>query len=322
MTMKLLEVRNLKTYFDTRDGVVRAVDDVSFFLEKGEAIGLVGESGCGKTTTALSVLQLLPKEGRIAGGQILLNGEDFAAKSEEELRKHRWRDVSIVFQGAMNALNPVMKVSRQIAEALLLHEGLTEKEARRRVLALFDLVEISSSLVDCYPHEFSGGMRQRAMIAMALACGPKLIVGDEPTTALDVVVQAQILALLGKLRREFGMAMILITHDLSIVGANCDQVAVMYGGKVAEIGPVGKVLRNPCHPYTQRLLKAFPDIRGEREMVQSIPGFPPNLVTPPPGCRFSPRCDAAGEICFSREPAMRCVEPGHEAACHFAEERS
>lgn len=317
--MTFLSVQDLKTYFYTRDGVVKAVDGVSFDLDFGQSIGLVGESGCGKTTTALSIVQLLPKEGKIAGGHIYLDGEDYAAKSEEEIRKNRWKDVSMIFQGAMNALNPVMKVSDQIAEAVKLHDNLDGSAARKRIKELFELVEISSKLMDCYPHEFSGGMRQRAMIAMALCCYPKLIIGDEPTTALDVMVQAQILALLKKLRKEIHMALVLITHDLSIIRSNCDIVAVMYGGKIAEIGPVKNIIENANHPYTQRLIKAFPDITGERTMVQSIPGYPPDLLDPPPGCRFSPRCESACEQCKSKEPALFCVEPNHFVACHRME---
>lgn len=317
--MKLLEVRNLKTYFYTRDGIVKAVDGVSFDLDSGKAIGLVGESGCGKTTTALSIMQLLPKEGKIAGGNIFVNGEDYAIKSNEEIRKNRWKDVSMIFQGAMNALNPVMKVSDQIIEAIQIHEKIDNASAKQRVKELFELVEISPKLINCYPHEYSGGMRQRAMIAMALCCYPKLIIGDEPTTALDVMVQAQILALLKKLRREINMSMVLITHDLSIIRSNCDNVAVMYGGKIVEIGPVSDVIKNYKHPYTERLVKAFPNIHGSRTMVQSIPGFPPDLLSPPQGCRFAPRCDFATEVCRTVEPNFYKAGNDHFVCCHKKE---
>lgn len=320
--MKLLEVKDLKTYFYTREGVVKAVDGVSFSLDSGKAIGLVGESGCGKTTTALSIMQLLPKEGKIAGGNIFVNGEDYALKSRDEIRKKRWKDVSMIFQGAMNALNPVMKVSDQIIEAIKIHEKLDDMNARKRVKELFELVEISSKLIDCYPHEYSGGMRQRAMIAMALCCYPKLVIGDEPTTALDVMVQAQILALLKKLRSEINMSLILITHDLSIISSNCDYVAVMYGGKIAEIGLVENVLKNYKHPYTKKLVKAFPDIKGSRTMVESIPGFPPNLLFPPSGCRFSPRCDYADEVCKTVEPTLYKAGTNHFVCCHHKEAES
>lgn len=229
--MKLLEVKNLKTYFDTSKGQLKAVDDVSFDLDYGEALGLVGESGCGKTTSALSICRLLPKEGKVCGGEILLEGSDLAKLSDDEIRRHRWKDISVIFQGAMNALNPVMNIGDQIAEAVMLHDGLSKADALKRAGDLLELVEISRGRVANYPHEFSGGMKQRVMIAMALACNPKVVIGDEPTTALDVMVQAQILNLLEKLRKELNMGLILITHDLSILGETCDKIAVMYAGK-------------------------------------------------------------------------------------------
>lgn len=315
--MELLKIENLKTYFKTENGDVKAVDDVSFNLEYGETIGLVGESGCGKTTTALSIINLLPGEGSIEGGRILLEGESLTEISDSELRKKRWKDVSIIFQGAMNSLNPVMKIGDQIIEAIMLHEEVTRSEAVAKTKELFALVEIEPDRINSFPHEFSGGMKQRAMIAMALACSPKLIIGDEPTTALDVMVQAQILDLLEKLRQERKMGMILITHDLSILGETCDKIAVMYAGKIVEIGTAEDIIEHPEHPYTIKLLQAFPDIKGKRVMPEAIPGTPPNLITPPSGCRFHPRCSKAMEICSQIEPKMTRIEGQHHIACHL-----
>ncbi len=315
--MELLEVRNLKTYFKTQKGMVKAVDDVSCSLSYGKVLGLVGESGCGKTTTALSIANLLPPEGRIVGGEVLLEGEDLMGLSAGKLRKKRWKEVSIVFQGAMNALNPVMKVGLQIAEVLMLHDKLTYEQAMIRTKELFKLVEIDEERVNQYPHEFSGGMKQRAMIAMALACNPKIIIGDEPTTALDVMVQAQILNLLEKLKNEINMGLILITHDLSVLGEICDDVAVMYAGKIVEKGKVEDIFENHQHPYTYKLMNAFPNIYGERKLSDSIPGNPPNLLEPPSGCRFHPRCEFADERCKTKEPMLAEVGHRHFAACHY-----
>lgn len=311
----LLEVKDLKTYFSTTKGEAHAVDGVSFNLEQGECLGLVGESGCGKTTTALSICQMLPKEGRIAGGEIYLDGVNYANMTEKEINEHRWKDVSIIFQGAMNAFNPVKKVGWQIAEACILHDGLSKEEAWTRAGELFELVGIPKERVDQYPHEFSGGMKQRAMIAMALACSPKLIIGDEPTTALDVMIQAQILELLEKLRRELNMGMILITHDLSILGETCDRIAVMYAGKIMEIGTVRDIFDDPQHPYTKKLISCFPDIRGDRNIPDGIPGYPPSLIDPPEGCRFAERCEFATEACRKVTPEYEQVGEKHFVAC-------
>lgn len=313
--MSLLEVRNLVTEYRLPYGNVRAVDGVSFRLEPGEALGLVGESGCGKTTTALSICRLLPPGGRVVAGEVLWEGVDLLRLDDEAMRRIRWREIAIVFQGAMNALNPVRTVGSQIAEAIVLHEGVGDREARRRVRELFELVEIDPRRADHYPHEFSGGMRQRVMIAMALACRPRLIIGDEPTTALDVMVQAQIIQLLERLRRDLGMAMILITHDLSLVAETCDHVAIMYAGQIVEYGPVDRILTHPVHPYTERLLAAFPDLDGPRRLPDPIPGAPPNLASPPSGCRFHPRCPWAEERCSREIPELLPVGPGHLAAC-------
>jgi oligopeptide/dipeptide ABC transporter ATP-binding protein len=301
-TAPLLEVRDLKTYFKLESGTVHAVDGVSFRLDHGEALGIVGESGCGKTTTALSLVRILPSNGRIAGGEVRLMGIDLTKKTEKQLGRYRWREISIVFQGAMNALNPVRRVVDQIAEPLELRLGESHGAAQRRARELLDLVGIPKQRGTAYPHELSGGMRQRAMIAMALSCDPAVVIGDEPTTALDVMVQAQILELLEDLRHKLGLSLILITHDLSVVAETCDRVLIMYAGKVAEEGPVGEVFRRPRHPYTQKLLGSFPNIRADRRTLEVIPGSPPDLRTPPPGCRFAPRCPFAMEVCRTVVP--------------------
>ena len=315
--MSLLEIKNLKTYFETKDGVVKAVDDVSFTLEEGEAIGLVGESGCGKTTTALSIINLLPQEGRVVGGEIKYNGKNLAGLDQNQIRRYRWNDISIAFQGAMNALNPVKKIGEQITEVMMYHNGLDYKSARKKAKELLELVEIDPERIDQYPHEFSGGMKQRVMIAMALACDPKVLIGDEPTTALDVMVQAQILELLEKLRKELGMSVILITHDLSVMAETCDKAAVMYAGKIVETGSVENIINNSSHPYTQKLVKAFPDIHGKKEMTESIPGSPPDLITPPSGCYFHPRCEYATEECKISAPPLKKMAEDHYVACHL-----
>lgn len=318
MAERLLEVSGLKTYFSIAQGEVRAVDGVSFYVEEGESIGLVGESGCGKTTAALSVMRLLPREGSIRGGEILFQGRDIVTMPDAMLRKVRWKDISMIFQGAMNALNPVKRVSEQIVEAILLHENVTRTEALERVKELFELVEIDPGLMHRYPHEFSGGMRQRAIIAMALCLNPKLVIGDEPTTALDVMVQAQIIDLINHLKKKLGMSMILITHDLSIVTDICDRIAVMYAGKIVEIGETWEIVHSPLHPYTQKLISAFPNIYKERVMVESIPGDPPDLFNPPVGCRFADRCHMQQtEECRTLEPTLLDdIRPEHFVACH------
>jgi len=315
----ILEVSNLKTYFEIKEGIVKAVDGVNFKLKKGESLGLVGESGCGKTTTALSIIKLLTDNGFVEDGQIIFKGKDISKLTEEEMLSTRWKDISMIFQGSMNALNPVMKVSKQIIESIQLHENVSEKEARERVKELFELVNIDVGLMDSYPHEFSGGMRQRAIIAMALACNPSLIIGDEPTTALDVMVQAQIIDLINDLRKKLEMSMIIITHDLSIITETCDKIAVMYAGKIAEIGTVDDIVFNYKHPYTEKLIKAFPNIYGERKMVESIPGVPPNLLNPPKGCRFAARCHKKiGKICEEIDPVLEKIGSSeHMVACHL-----
>jgi len=318
MSMKLLEVKDLHTWFHTSKGEFRAVDGVSFDLDYGECLGLVGESGCGKTTSALSISKLLPKEGYIKSGT-LVDGIDYTALDEKAILSHRWKDVSMIFQGAMNAFNPVKRVGWQIAEAIVLHEGLSQADAMERAGDLFERVGIPRARIKQYPHEFSGGMKQRAMIAMALACNAKLVIGDEPTTALDVMIQAQILELLEGLRRESNMGMILITHDLSILGETCDRIAVMYAGKIAEIGTVDDIFNNAMHPYTKRLIGCFPNINADRSIPSGIPGYPPNLINPPCGCLFCPRCDCATDSCVSECPPLIRVGEKHFVACHRTE---
>ncbi|MFL5778866.1 MAG: ABC transporter ATP-binding protein [Chloroflexota bacterium] len=315
-TAPLLAVEGLKAHFSLDSGVVHAVDGVSFTLDDGEALGIAGESGCGKTTTALSLLRLLPSNGRIVEGTIRLYGIDLAAKSEAAMRRYRWREISIVFQGAMNALNPVRRVRDQIAEPLEERLSMSPRAARKRAGELLELVGIARQRGGAYPHELSGGMRQRAMIAMALACDPAIIIGDEPTTALDVMVQAQILELLEDLRHKLGLSLILITHDLSVIAETCDRVLIMYAGRVAEEGPVDEVFRRARHPYTQKLLAAFPNIHADRRTLDVIPGALPDLRNPPPGCRFAPRCAFAMEVC-SRVVPEETTFDGVRVACHL-----
>ena len=312
----LLVVEDLKTYFSTGSGPVRAVDGVSFKLEHGEALGIAGESGCGKTTTALSLVRILPANAKIVSGSISLMGIDLVPRSENALRRYRWREISIVFQGAMNALNPVRRIRDQIAEPIEERLGESPKAARKRAGDLLELVGIPRKRGDAYPHQLSGGMRQRAMIAMALACDPAIVIGDEPTTALDVMIQAQILELLEDLRQKLGLSLILITHDLSVIAETCDRVMVMYAGRVAEEGPVDEVFRRPRHPYTQKLMAAFPNIHADRRTLDVIPGEPPDLRHPPPGCQFAPRCPFAMPVCREVVPPETRFE-GVRVACHL-----
>ncbi len=313
----LLEVQDLKTHFRLERGWVRAVDGVSFRLDDGEALGIAGESGCGKTTTALSLVQLLPANARIREGAIKLFGIDLVPKNERQLQRYRWREISIVFQGAMNAFNPVRRVRDQIAEPIRLRLGQSDKAAQTRAVELLDLVGIPRRRSAAYPHELSGGMRQRAMIAMALACDPAIVIGDEPTTALDVMVQAQILQLLEQLRTDLGLSMLLITHDLSVIAETCDKVLIMYAGRVAEEGPVRRVFTAPRHPYTQKLLGAFPNIRADRRTLEVIHGSPPDLSNPPPGCRFAPRCGYVMPVCTEVVPPEITFDDGVRVACHL-----
>jgi oligopeptide/dipeptide ABC transporter ATP-binding protein len=313
----LLEVEDLTVHFALPNGHVEAVRGVSFSLDDGEALGIAGESGCGKTTTALSLVRLLPSNGSIVAGHVKLFGIDLVPKTERQLQRYRWREIAIVFQGAMNSLNPVSRVRDQIAEPVEMRLGLSRDAARVRAGDLLELVGIPRKRGTAYPHELSGGMRQRAMIAMALACDPALVIGDEPTTALDVMVQAQILELLENLRRELGLSLMLITHDLSVIAETCDRVLVMYGGKVAEEGPVHRVFTAPRHPYTQKLLSSFPNIRADRRTLDVIPGSPPDLRHPPVGCPFAARCPAVMPVCTEVMPPEVHFADGVRVACHL-----
>lgn len=318
--MNVLEVIDLSVdYLDEHGTALHAVDRISFELQQGRSLGLVGESGCGKTTVMLSLLRLLPEAGRIVGGQVLFNDRDLLQISETEMQSVRWRGIAMVFQGAMNALNPVRTIESQISEAITLHKVVNSTTAaRKRAGELLELVGISAQRGNQYPHQFSGGMRQRAMIAMALACNPQVLIADEPTTALDVMIQAQIIELLEKLQRELNLALILVTHDLGVVAEMCDDVLVMYGGTLAECASSDIIFNDPRHPYTQRLLLAFPDVAEPGSELASIPGNPPRLDLLPPGCRFEPRCQICkgAEICCHELPLPREIAPGHRVACH------
>jgi peptide/nickel transport system ATP-binding protein len=318
VTTPLLQVDDLHVWFDLQGGgELHAVQGVGFTLERGERLGLVGESGCGKTTTALAIMGLLPPSAS-AAGRVLLDGVDVLAGGEATMRPHRWVDIAIVFQGAMNALNPVRTVGNQIVEALELHGVARGSAARTRTGELLESVGLPATRSGRFPHELSGGMRQRAAIAMALACNPKVLIADEPTTALDVMVQAQILELLDALCREFGLALVLVTHDLPVVAQLCDRSVVMYAGRVAEQGPVDSLYHDPRHPYTRLLFAATPDLDDLDGRVVSIPGAPPRLDRPLEGCPFRPRCDRAFDRC-SVEPALVGVGDGRSAACHLTE---
>jgi peptide/nickel transport system ATP-binding protein len=316
----VLSVRDLSIEFDSPTGPLRAVDGVSFDLRRGETLGLVGESGCGKTTTILGLLRLLPPGGRIVGGSVRYGDDDLLQLDSAEMREVRWSRLSLVFQGAMNALNPVRPVGDQVAEAIRVHEpGIGRRAASRRAGELLERVGIGRARYRDYPHTYSGGMRQRAMIALALACRPDVVMADEPTTALDVMIQAQILALLAELGREMGMSVILVTHDLGVVAETCDRVVVMYGGRVAEEADTARLFADPQHPYTQRLLASFPDIAHPDRRLQGIPGSPPRLDAMPSGCPFHPRCPLAFDRCPREVPAAFDLGDGRRAACFLVE---
>jgi oligopeptide/dipeptide ABC transporter ATP-binding protein len=324
MSDKLVEIRNLRTHFHTEDGVVPAVDGVNFYIKRGETLGVVGESGCGKSVTSLSIMRLIPSPpGKIVEGEILFEGEDLVKKSEAEMRKIRGNDISMIFQEPMTSLNPVYTIGDQIAEAIQLHQGLNYKEAIDKAIEMLRLVGIPlpERRVKEYPHQLSGGMRQRVMIAMALSCNPKLLIADEPTTALDVTIQAQILELMKKLKKELGMAIMLITHDLGVVAEMCERVIVMYGGKVVEEADVVSLFKNPLHPYTEGLLKSIPRMDEDVEKLHVIEGVVPNPLHLPQGCRFHPRCPYAVEKCTQSQPELEQVAPGRYVACFLSAER-
>jgi peptide/nickel transport system ATP-binding protein len=314
VTTPLLQVEDLHVWFDLEDGgELHAVQGVSLSLDPGERMGLVGESGCGKTTTALAIMGLLPPSASVAG-RVEIDGKDILAGGEAEMRPHRWVDIAIVFQGAMNALNPVRTIGDQIVESLEIHNRGKGAAARTKTAELLEAVGIPAGRAARYPHELSGGMRQRAAIAMALSCNPKVLIADEPTTALDVMVQAQILELLDGLCRDFGLALVLVTHDLPVVAQLCDHCAVMYAGEIVERGPLDLLYHSPGHPYSRMLFAASPDLAGLDEPVVSIPGAPPRLDRPIEGCRFRPRCDSAFAACVEH-PRLEPIGDDHDAAC-------
>ncbi len=316
---KLLEINDLRTYFFTEDGTVRAVDGVTWDLEEGQTLGLVGESGCGKSVTALSILRLIPNPpGRIVDGEILFEGQDLLKISNAEMRHIRGNRIAMVFQEPMTSLNPVLTIGNQIIEVIRLHMGLEEAESRARAVELLEMVGIPDAVerIDDYPHQFSGGMRQRAMIAMALACNPKLLLADEPTTALDVTIQAQILDIIARLARELGTAVVLITHNLGVVARYVDNVNVMYAGKIIETGTVVDIFHEPRHPYTVGLLRSVPRLDAiEHERLATLEGQPPLLIAPIPGCPFAPRCDWVIDKCEDEAPPLEEKTGGHFAAC-------
>ena len=316
----MLDVENLQTCFYTRAGLVKAVDGVSFSLKKSETLAIVGESGCGKSVTALSLLRLVSEPGRIVGGSIKLDGRDLIGLDEAAMREIRGNDISMIFQEPMTSLNPLYTVGGQIAEAVALHQGLSRKEAWNRAVDMLRRVYIPEpeKRAHAYPHQLSGGMRQRVMIAMALACNPKLLIADEPTTALDVTIQAQILELMKRLRREHGSSIILITHDMGVVADLAERVAVMYAGRIVEEAPKAQLFRDPQHPYTWGLLGSMPRVdRPRLRRLAAIPGSPPSLLSPPAGCRFEPRCPHRFDRCATRPELLERVSSGRKDACHL-----
>jgi peptide/nickel transport system ATP-binding protein len=321
MSERLLEISGLKTHFDTDDGTVRAVDGVDLTIDRGETLGVVGESGCGKTVTAMTVLKLIQMPpGRIAAGSISWLGRDLVPLGPKEMRLIRSKEIAIIFQEPMTSLNPVYTVGEQIAEVIRVHEGLNRRDALDRTIEMLRLVNIPTPerRVHNYPHQFSGGMRQRVMIAMALSCNPKLLIADEPTTALDVTIQAQILDLLGEMKSRFGMAIMLITHAMGVVAETAQRVVVMYAGRVVEEASVEQLFAQPLHPYTQGLIRSIPRIDtsvGKKQRLEAIAGMVPSLIDPPPGCRFAPRCKLAMPACIEAVPELRAVEAGHKVAC-------
>ncbi|SDF13540.1 peptide/nickel transport system ATP-binding protein [Paenibacillus sp. cl6col] len=321
MSNNLIEFRNLRTNFYTSSGVVRAVNDVSFSIKEGETLCVVGESGCGKSVTAMSLMRLVSPPGKVEGGQILYNGKDLLGIKEREMRQIRGNEIAMIFQEPMTSLNPVFTIGEQLTEPILLHKGVTKKEAKKRAIDLIELVGIprAAQILDAYPHELSGGMRQRIMIAIALSCDPKLLIADEPTTALDVTIQAQILDLMRNIKKEFNTAIMMITHDLGVVAEMADHVVVMYAGKVIEEAPVLELFKNPKHPYTQGLLKAKPVINERMERLYTIPGQVPNPVELGENCYFNDRCEHCMSICTDKQPQLKVYDNKHKTACWLYE---
>jgi peptide/nickel transport system ATP-binding protein len=318
----LVEVNDLTTYFYTEFGVVKAVENVSFYVKKGEIFGLVGESGCGKTVTALSCMNLVRFPGIIETGEVLFEGTDLLKMKDKDLYKIRGAEISMIFQDPLSSLNPVFTVGEQIAEVVRLHEGLKREDAKERAIQMMHEVGIplARERVDDYPHQFSGGMRQRVMIGRALSCSPSLLIADEPTTALDVTIQAQILDIILSLQSRFNMSVLIITHNLGIIAENCQRVAVMYGGYIVEMASVKTIFKDPRHPYTQALMAAIPRLDVSVDQLQTLPGSVPDLIDPPSGCRFHPRCKYAQSICAEEVPPLREWAPEHSVACHFHEQ--
>ena len=316
----ILEVKDLQTYFKTDAGILKAVDGVSFDVHRGETIGLVGESGCGKSVTNLSIMRLVPSPpGKIVGGEVLYEGKDILKLSEKDLRNIRGNKISMIFQDPMSSLNPFLKISTQMIETITLHQKVTKQEAREKAIKMLGEVGIPSpeKRIDQYPHQFSGGMRQRVMIAMALSCNAEVLIADEPTTALDVTIQAQILELIGKMNEKFNTAVIIITHDLGVVAGMCDNVCVMYAGKIVEKAPTDKLFKEPLHPYTEGLIASVPKLenKGTKEKLFSIEGQPPNVIDLPPCCPFHPRCHKDFEICHKCYPPTKQIDSDHSVAC-------
>jgi peptide/nickel transport system ATP-binding protein len=323
--MPLLEVNDLSTHYFLKRSRVRAVDDVFFSIERGKMLGLAGESGCGKTTIALSIIRMLPPEGKIIKGEVLLDNSNLFDLNKKELRKNRWKDISYIFQYAMNAFNPVMTVGEQISEVIIEKSESKSKAIKqkswKKVKNLFEIVGLDSDRIKDYPHEFSGGMKQRAVIAMAMACDPKVIIADEPVTALDVIVEKKIIKLLKDLQEEFDLSIIFITHDLSVIAESCEEVGIMYAGKLVEIGSASTIFHRGAHPYSKMLIRSFPSILGEKSRITPIEGIPPNLANPPSGCRFHPRCPLATPECKEKHPPFETFSsPRHFVACHHAGE--
>lgn len=318
--MKILEIKDLKIYYKTSKGYIKAIDGVSFKLNKGESVGLVGESGCGKTSVAMAIMKLLPNNAEIISGQILFRGEDLIHKTEKEMQKIRSKGIAMVFQAAMNALNPVYRVENQIIEAIQTHESITKKEAQEKVKRLYQLVGLDYNRAKHYPHEYSGGMKQRAIIALALACAPEIIIADEPTTALDVIVQDQIIREIVKIQQEFNMALIYISHDIAVIAETCNYIGVMYAGQLMEYADTKTLFNTPLHPYTKGLLSSYPSLVGEKKKLSSIPNEPINLFNSVAGCRFYHRCQQTREICSQKEPEYREVKEGHRVLCHLMRE--
>jgi peptide/nickel transport system ATP-binding protein len=315
---RLLEIRNLNVHYETLRGNVQAVQNLDLTVDCGEFVGISGESGCGKTTTAMTIMQLLPREGIIDSGSIIFDGRETLDFTQEEILDFRWKGLSMIFQGSMNALNPVHKVIDQMKNAILLHEDVYEQDAIDRSLDLLEAMGIERSRGDAYPHELSGGMRQRAMIALALVCHPSLVIADEPTTALDVMIQAQILELLKSLRQQTNLSLILITHDLSVIAETCDKAIIMYAGRIVEEAPVESLFHTPAHPYTRKLISSFPSLVEDRE-IDFILGNPPDLINPPTGCPYHPRCDYAIDACKSETPPLESKN-GIRVACLRSDE--